>query len=80
MNLASASVALLGTFVALIVGSAGKVLPTAVLPVAAGGFLYIAMADLMPELQHDRTLRGLLVQAALVALGIGRMGLLMLTE
>jgi zinc and cadmium transporter len=59
---------------------AGAAVTTVLVPVAAGGFVYIAAADLMPELQHDRTVRGLLVQAGLISLGIGVMGLLTTLE
>lgn len=50
------------------------------LPVAAGGFIYIAAADLIPELQADRSLRGLLLQTTTMALGVGLMALLRLVE
>jgi zinc and cadmium transporter len=81
LNVASASIAILGTVVAL---SAGAIAEGAVagtlLPVTAGGFVYLAAADLIPELQHDRSLRALIVQTFLIALGIGVMGLLTLVE
>jgi zinc and cadmium transporter len=77
LNLASASAAVLGTVVALIAGSVmGEAVPAVLVPVTAGGFVYIAAADLIPELQHDRTVRALVVQASLIALGIGVMGAL----
>jgi zinc and cadmium transporter len=81
LNLASATAAILGSVVALLLGTvAGAAVTTVLVPVAAGGFVYIAAADLMPELQHDRTVRGLLVQAGLISLGIGVMGLLTTLE
>jgi zinc and cadmium transporter len=77
VNLASASVAVLGTATALLVGVvAGEAVTSLLLPVAAGGFVYLAAADLIPELQHDRSLRALLVQTSLIALGIALMGAL----
>jgi zinc and cadmium transporter len=77
VNLASASVAVLGTATALLVGAvAGEAVTSLLLPVAAGGFVYLAAADLIPELQHDRSLRALLVQTSLIALGIALMGAL----
>jgi zinc and cadmium transporter len=39
------------------------------LPIAAGGFVYIALADLVPALQHRRGGRAGLAQLALVAAG-----------
>lgn len=82
LNLASASVAIAGTVAALLAGGAtGTAALTGVLvPLTAGGFVYIASADLIPELQHDRSLRALAVQASLVSLGIATMALLTLLE
>jgi zinc and cadmium transporter len=78
-NLASASVAILGTLVALSAGAiAERAVAGVLLPVTAGGFVYLAAADLIPELQHDRSLRALVVQTFLIALGIGVMGVLTL--
>ena len=80
-NLASASVAILGTGVALWAGAiAESAVAGTLLPVTAGGFVYLAAADLIPELQHDRSLRALVVQTFLIALGIGVMGVLTLVE
>ena len=50
------------------------------LPMTAGGFVYLATADLVPELQHDRSGRGLLMQVGLISLGMGVMGLLAILE
>jgi zinc and cadmium transporter len=81
VNLASASVAILGTIVALLLGAvAGTVVTTVLIPVTAGGFVYIAAADLIPELQHDRTGRGLVIQAGLIFVGMAVMGFLAILE
>ena len=81
LNLASASVAILGTIAALVLGTVSGVVVTSVLiPVTAGGFVYIAAADLIPELQHDRSGRALLAQVGLISLGMGVMGLLAMLE
>jgi zinc and cadmium transporter len=81
LNLASASVAIVGTLVALFAGSiAGTKLVALLVPVTAGGFVYIAAADLIPELQHDRSISGLFVQVSLIALGIAVMALLAVVE
>jgi zinc and cadmium transporter len=81
LNLASASVAVLGTAAALVAGAAAREAVTAtLLPVAAGGFVYLAAADLIPELQHERGIRALVVQTALISTGIAAMGLLVLLE
>ncbi len=81
LNLASACAAIAGAVVTLLAGAvAGAALSAALLPVAAGGFVYIAAADLIPELQHDRRPGALVTQAGLIAAGIGVMALLTLLE
>jgi zinc and cadmium transporter len=81
LNLASASVAILGTGLALLAGTvAQEAVVERLLPMTAGGFVYLAAADLIPELQHDRSLRALFVQTSLISLGIAVMGLLTLLE
>ena len=79
LNVASAAVAVLGTTTAVLAGAVAHDRVTALLvPVTAGGFVYIAAADLIPELHHERGTRALLVQTALISLGIGVMALLSL--
>lgn len=81
LNVASAFVAIAGTATAVLAGAVAQERVTAVLiPITAGGFVYIAAADLIPELQHDRSLRALVQQTVLVALGIGVMALLTLVD
>lgn len=77
LNLASAAVAILGTATAVFVGGLAPERVTEVLvPMTAGGFVYIAAANLIPELQHERGLRVSITQTVLVSLGIGIMALL----
>lgn len=81
LNLGSASVAILGTAISLLAGSvAQEGITTSLVPLTAGGFVYLAAADLIPELQHDRSLRALVVQTSLIAMGILVMGLLTLVK
>jgi zinc and cadmium transporter len=81
LNLATASTALMGALATLALGAvAGTRLTEALLPLAAGGFVYIAAADLIPELHHDRTFRALVQQASLIGAGIGVMSLLTVLE
>lgn len=81
LNLASASVAVLGTVIALVVGSVAQhAVTTALIPITAGGFVYLAAADLVPELQRERGVRSLAVQTLLIASGIAVMGALTLVE
>lgn len=77
LNLASAALAVLGTATAVVAGSMAPDRVTDLLvPMTAGGFVYIAAADLIPELQHDRSARALVVQTALITCGIAVMALL----
>jgi zinc and cadmium transporter len=77
LNLASASVALLGSVLVLLSGTmAHQSISRLLLPVTAGGFVYLAAADLIPELQHDRSRRALVVQTLLIGAGIAVMGAL----
>jgi zinc and cadmium transporter len=77
LNLASASLSIAGAALTLALGSVGgAALTGALLPIAAGGFVYIAAADLIPELQHDRRPRAVVEQAGLIGAGIGVMSLL----
>jgi zinc and cadmium transporter len=81
VNLASASAAIAGSVATLLAGEMiGKAVADLLLPVTAGGFVYIAAADLIPELQRDRGLRGLTLQAGLIGLGIAVMAVLALVE
>jgi zinc and cadmium transporter len=81
LNLASASLAILGTAISLLAGAVAHEAVTALLlPITAGGFVYLAAADLIPELQHDRSARALFGQTGLISLGIAIMGLLTFVE
>lgn len=80
-NFASASVAILGTVMALLAGAiAQAAVVTVLIPVTAGGFVYLAAADLIPELQHDRSLRSLVTQSGLMAMGMALMAILAVME
>jgi zinc and cadmium transporter len=72
--------AILGTFVALSVGSKVEHFSLLMLPLAAGGFIYIAGSDLVPELNKEIGVSKSLVQLAAIATGVGLMLLLSLVE
>ena len=77
LNAGSAAVAILGTATAVAAATVVHERVTELLvPLTAGGFVYIAAANLIPELQHDRSLRALAIQTALIAAGIVVMALL----
>lgn len=76
-NLATAATALGGAVATLALGGlAGAAAVDALLPVTAGGFVYIAAADLVPELHHDRGPAALAVQAVGIGAGLAIMAAL----
>ena len=80
-NLLSALAAFIGAFIVFIVGPQIQNFSAYILPVTAGGFLYIAGSDLIPELhQHDARLSVSFGQLLCILLGIGVMALLTLIE
>jgi zinc and cadmium transporter len=79
LNLLVALTAVAGTAITLLVGSEVKAVSTASVPFSAGGFLYLAAADLVPELHHQETTAwGTLQQILLIGAGIGVMAALIL--
>jgi zinc and cadmium transporter len=80
LNLAIGLLALLGALVTLALGMRVQGLANHLVPVAAGGFIYIACSDLIPELNHESNTLRSAIQLVTVLLGIGMMGLLLLGE
>ena len=76
----SALIAILGTILSLVIGPHIQDYAISLLPITAGGFIYIAGSDLIPELQHDVKVTTSLWQFALIVLGIGIMALLIFLE
>ena len=72
--------AILGTLVALLVGSRVEHFSLLMLPLAAGGFIYIAGSDLVPELNKEVEPSKSLIQLIAIATGVGLMLLLTLVE
>lgn len=81
-NFMSASVAVLGTLIVLFIGGAIPDVVNFMAPFTAGGFIYIASSDLIPELQKETQpgrsaiqltglILGLMVMAGLLFLEIG---------
>ena len=80
LNFLSALAAVLGTLLAFVLGENSEALITYVLPVAAGGFIYIAGSDLIPELQKTKIFKQSLAQFAALVAGILLMLALTLLE
>jgi len=71
LNFLSALAAIAGTALALLIGSRLERLSASILPFAAGGFIYIAGSDLLPELHKETDVRRSLFQLIAMAAGVG---------
>ncbi len=78
LNFLSALGAVIGALVFIIFGS--DMSGGAILPIAAGGFIYIALSDLVPELQKTKTARSSVIQFVAILIGIAAMAALTLVE
>jgi len=80
LNFLSALTAIIGVFIALIFGSVAETFTLWILPIAAGGFIYIAVADLIPELQKTKKIKYSISQILTMFFGILIMVALTLVE
>ncbi len=80
VNFLSALVALLGVLIALLLRGFISNLEIILIPIAAGGFVYIAGSDLIPELHKETELRRSIMQIISFVLGIAIMATLLLLE
>lgn len=69
-NVLSACAALLGAILVLLASSSLPLIGSVLLPLAAGNFVYIAGADLIPELHKETRLRQALIQLLCMVGGI----------
>lgn len=80
LNLSSALVAVVGAVVTLLVSANVEGVESILLPITAGGFVYIASSDLIPELHKEPEAgKSLLTLGGLLA-GVAVMALLLLLE
>lgn len=70
LNFLSALIAVLGTLAAFMLGGTGESFATWILPLAAGGFIYIASADLIPELHKTKVIKYSILQLMSLVLGV----------
>lgn len=73
LNFLSGLGAVAGALAALVIGERVEAFGALLVPVAAGGFLYIAASDLVPELHRETRPRAVVGQIALVLLGVAVM-------
>lgn len=79
-NYLSASLAIAGAIIALLIGSKINGFTSAMLPVTAGGFIYIAGCDLLPELHKESDLTKSVIQMIAMVAGVALMLTLAILE
>lgn len=80
LNFSTAIIAVLGTLVALIIGTHANNFAYYLIPLTAGGFVYIAGSDLIPELHQHLRLSFSFIQFILIIAGLTIMSLLTLVD
>lgn len=79
-NFLTALTAIAGAVLALIIGPRLQGFTTTLIPITAGGFLYVAGSDLIPELKHEVELSHSVLQLISMCCGVSLMALLVLLE
>ncbi len=79
-NFISATSAIFGAVMALALGTYFREGVYYLLPITAGGFLYIAGSDLIPELKHETKIAASIGQLIALMLGIAIMAVLVILE
>lgn len=80
LNFLCASLAILGAVLALTIGPQIRNFSSFALPFTAGGFIYIAGSDLIPELHKEVRFSQSLLQLVSLILGVGVMAFLLILE
>jgi zinc and cadmium transporter len=78
LNFLTALTSIVGVVIALILGQVSPAFLNIILAITAGGFIYIATADLIPELKKETNISKSLMQLLGIFLGIGIMLVLLL--
>jgi zinc and cadmium transporter len=79
-NFLSAALAIVGALVTLSIGSTSEVFLDYLVPLVAGGFIYIAASDLIPELKKKDGVKDTLRQLVVLLIGMGLMYGLLFVE
>jgi zinc and cadmium transporter len=80
LNFLSGLTSVLGLIIALIFGNVAETFSLWILPIAAGGFIYIAMTDLIPELKEFKKIKHSILQILTILSGILIMILMLFLE
>ena len=70
INFLSALVSLIGAFITLVLSSFVSSLQMILVPIAAGGFIYVAGSDLIPELHKESGIKTSIIQVVSFIIGI----------
>ena len=70
LNFLSALLSIVGVIIALVVGEMVQTFNMWLLPIAAGGFIYIAVADLIPELHKTKETKNSILQIVSIIAGV----------
>lgn len=79
-NFLSALTAIVGAIVVLVISTETTNITKFLIPFAAGGFIYVASSDLIPELHKHTEVKGSFWQLVTFVLGIGLMLMLLIFE
>jgi len=79
-NFLSALTSVVGALIALLLGGSMEILVDWMIPIAAGGLIYIALADLIPEIHKTKEFGRSLIQLVAIIVGILAMLLLLLVD
>lgn len=80
LNFFTALTAVFGTILALVLGTTSFPSTPWLVPFAAGGFIYIALSDLIPEMHKTKLAKDSLLQVVAILVGIMAMLLLLALE
>lgn len=70
-NFLSACSSFLGAFLILLFKNSAEIVSKGILPIAAGSFIYLAAADLIPELHTEKTIKNSIYQFIAILVGVG---------
>lgn len=79
-NFLSALTAFAGAGLAILLGSLTEEFAVWLLPIAGGGFIYVALSDLIPELHKSRRISQGVIQVVAIVVGVAAMTALLALE
>jgi len=80
LNFLSALASIVGLMIVFVFGNIVEGAALYFIPIAAGGFIYIAVADLIPELHKTKNIKHSIIQIAIIMLGVLSMLTLLFLE